>query len=117
MIRAIQLETAARLEKDSPALTNPAVAHCVEVWKSARQESLANGKDKYYAGRDAVLAYCAALPPLSGDQNISDFIACVGYGMAIEIFPETRGLNLLHAARVAHGTTPKETKKPKSAAA
>jgi len=112
MIKAIRLATVAHLEeKDSPALINPAVAHCVEVWISTRQESLENGKSEYNAGKDAALAYCAAMPPLSGAQNISDFIACVGYSLAIEIMPEARGANLLSAARIAHSTNPKETRK------
>jgi hypothetical protein len=117
MIKAIRLPAAARLEeKDSPALNNLAVARCVEVWKTTRQESLANGKSEYCAATDAALAYCAAMPPLSGHQNISDFIACVGYSIAIDLIPKERGTNLLYAARVALSTLPKETKKQPNAA-
>ncbi len=117
MIKAIQLATAARLEADgSPALANPAVARCVEIWKSTRLESLANGKSEFYSGRDAALAYCAALPPLYGQQNISNFIACVGYAIAIQILPEDKAANLLSAARIASSTSSKESKKPPSTA-
>src|SRR5271156_5546610 len=109
MIKAIRLATAASLEeKDAPALSNPAVSRCVELWKNTREESRANGKTEYDAGKDAVLAYCAALPPLSGPQNISDFIACVGYAMAIQIMQEERGAKLIYAARIAHSSAPKE---------
>jgi hypothetical protein len=114
MIKAIRLATAARLEEgDAPALNNPAVAHCVEVWKTARQESLASGKPEYKAEKDAANAYCAAMPPLSGHQNISDFIACVGYSLAIEIISEDKAAMLLTAARTAHSTVPKDLKEPK----
>jgi hypothetical protein len=116
MIKAIRLAAVAQLEdKDSPALINSTVAHCVSVWTSTREESLADGKSKFDAGRDAALAYCAAMPPLSGHQNISDFIACVGYSMAIGIIQEERATNLLNAARIAHSTSPKEKRSRPSA--
>jgi hypothetical protein len=117
MIKAIRPATAANLEEeDAPVLNNPAVAHCAEVWKTTRQQSLANGKPEYKALQDAALAYCAAMPLLSGHQNISDFIACVGYSLAIEIISKDRAATLLSAARIAHSTTMKEPKEAKKQA-
>jgi hypothetical protein len=114
MIKAIRLSTAGRLEeKDSPALLNPAVAHCVEVWKTTRQQSLANGESDYGAGSDAALAYRAAMPPLTGHQNIVDFIACVAYCMALEMIPEEKATSLLYAARTAFSIAPKEPQEAK----
>ena len=112
MIKAIRLATAAHLEdRDSPALINSAVAHCVSVWTNTREESLANGKAEHIAKHDATLAYCAAMPALYGHQNISDFVACVGYSMAIGILMEDKARNLLNAARIAYGASPKESRK------
>jgi hypothetical protein len=109
MIKAIRLATVAHLEdKDSPALINSAVAHCVSVWASARLESMEDGKSEFSADNDAALAYCAAMPPLCGQHNISDFIACVGYSMSIGILREDKATRLLNAARIAHTTRPKE---------
>jgi hypothetical protein len=102
MIKAIPPSKAARLEHDScPALENSAVTYCVEAWKTALKESLANGKIEFYAGLDAAKAYRGAMPPLSGHRNICDFIACVGYALAVEIIPEDAGGKLLYSAQVA----------------
>jgi len=114
MLKAIRLSTAGRLdEKDCPALLNPAVAHCVEVWTTTRKESLANGESDYGAGADAAMAYRAAMPPLICHQNIVDFIACVGYCMALEMIPEEKAANLIYAARTAFSMAPKEPKEAK----
>jgi hypothetical protein len=102
VIKAIQPSNAKRLEQDScPALENPAVTHCVEAWKSTHKESLASGKIEFYAGVDAAKAYRGAMPPLSGHQNVCDFIACVGYALAVEIIPEDAAGKLLYSAQVA----------------
>jgi hypothetical protein len=117
MLKAIQIKSTARLDEDAPALANPAIARCVQVWKSAFDESAAQGKSKFDAGQDATLAYCAALPPLAGDQNISDFIACVGYAMAIEIISPIKAPELLLVARIARAAISKEPRKTARAAA
>ncbi len=114
MLKAINPAPAEPInENASPALNNPAVSRCFEVWKTARQESMAKGKTEYSAEKVAALAYCAAMPLLSGYQNISDFIACVGFCMALEMIPEEKAAVLLSAARIAHSTTAKEPKQAK----
>jgi hypothetical protein len=56
------------------------------------------------------------LPPLSGDENIRDFIACVTQAMIADIILENSGTKYLYAAQVAHTTTRGQSKTPKSAA-
>jgi len=41
------------------------------------------------------------MPPLVGDHNIGDFIACITYGMLRGIFDREESRDLLHAAKVA----------------
>ena len=57
------------------------------------------------------IAYCAAMPKLSGATNIRDFIACVTYAMALDILPGNEGTRLLYAAQVAHMALTKRPKK------
>ncbi|HXR40466.1 MAG TPA: hypothetical protein VN776_15300 [Terracidiphilus sp.] len=102
MLKAIQPSTALPSEEASNSVPqNPAILHCVAVWKSTRQQSLANGRSEFYSGVDAAKAYCAVMPQLSGYQNICDYIACVGFGLVIDIIKEDRADKLLHAAQVA----------------
>jgi hypothetical protein len=42
------------------------------------------------------------MPPLSGHENIRDFIACVAQGILIEAISGSDGARLLYAAQVAH---------------
>ena len=56
------------------------------------------------------MAYRLAMPPLSGYQNICDFIACAGYGMLLGAIKESNGAKLLYAAQVALATVPRESK-------
>jgi hypothetical protein len=44
------------------------------------------------------------MPPLSGDENIRDFIACTAHGMLIDAISGTDAARLLYAAQVAHTT-------------
>jgi len=84
MLKAIQPSNAKNREKTHlPALKTPAVAFCLEVGKTTREQSLAQGKSEFYSGKDAAQAYCRAMPPLTGYQNICDFIACVSYGVIL----------------------------------
>lgn len=46
-------------------------------------------------------------PPLSGADNIRDFIACVAHGMLIAAIEGPAGARLLYAAQVAHCTLEK----------
>ena len=50
------------------------------------------------------------MPPLSGYQNICDFIACAGYGILLGAIKDENGTKLLYAAQVALATVPRESK-------
>ena len=93
----------------------PAVQRCCD----ARDRSLAESKAKdlsYYGTRQfAAQAYCAAMPDLSGSENIRDFIACTSYGMVNGLIDAIEGSKFLYAAQVASGVLrhePKEQKRP-----
>jgi hypothetical protein len=66
-----------------PSLQNPAVAYCCEVWESTLRRSLKEGKNLVFARVAAHKAYQRSLPPLTGDENIRNFIACVAQGILL----------------------------------
>jgi hypothetical protein len=113
MIEAIQPAAAESLEADfCPSLKNPAVALCTEVWRKIHAATIKQTSNVYTAERCAAKAYRLAMPPLSGYQNICDFIACAGYGMLLGAIKAENGSKLLYAAQVALATVPKESKTP-----
>jgi len=93
----------------SPALANSAVANCCRAFEASWDESLAEEEemdedeefDEYRAAKDAAIAFRSAMPPLSGKDNIRDFIACVAHGMLIGAIDEDKGTKLLYAAQIA----------------
>jgi nitrite reductase/ring-hydroxylating ferredoxin subunit len=97
----------------TPAITeNAAVAFCCNAYAEAHQAALANGKGPVFATLDAYAAYRAAMPALSGEQNIRDFVACTAHGMLIDAIDGSVGARLLYAAQVAHRTLHKSPPKP-----
>ena len=111
MITAIQPAAAENLEAAFyPSLKNPAVALCTEVWLKIHTATLKETGNVYTAERCAAKSYRLAMPPLSGYQNICDFIACAGYGMLLGAIKAENGSKLLYAAQVALATVPKESK-------
>ena len=94
----------------SPSLKNPAVALCNEAWVKIHGATLERTKNVYTAERCAAIAFRLAMPPLSGYQNICDFIACAGYGILLGAIKEKNAGKLLYAAQVALGTVSKESK-------
>jgi len=104
-------------EKLFPATSNPAVAHCQRVWLSVHEAAMKRQKYKDVAGMEAAQAYRRAMPPLSGYQNVCDFIACVGFGMLMGIIPETSAGKLLYAAQVTLSSASKRPKTPPGSAA
>jgi hypothetical protein len=71
--------------------------------------------DKSYAAYKAGPAYCKAMPPLAGYENIRDFLACAAHGILIEAIPQQRANQLLYAAQVALASLHFEPKPQKSA--
>ena len=128
---SFQQEVQARLVKqlEIPVLANPAIVRCREALNRVCRETLedlhldpATGgrlpddpnedeNDKLTAEerynelqkglKDAFKAYREAMPPLSGAQNIRDFIACVAHGMLMDVFSSEEASKLLYAAQVA----------------
>ena len=86
------------------------------AWIRVNKAERAKGKDRHNASKAANRAYLDAMPPLSGDENIRDFIACITQAMLADIILESSGTKLLYAAQVAHTTTRSQSKAPKSAA-
>jgi hypothetical protein len=101
----------------SPACANAAVARCCEACSRLFHAELAEGEDKLFPAHDAAKAYRNAMPPLSGYENIRDFIACTAHGMIIGAIYEDQGSKLLYAAQVALATLHREPspKEPKAA--
>jgi hypothetical protein len=87
------------------AYANPAVARCLNAWARANKAERAKGKNRSEASIEADCAYRDAMPPLAGDENIRDFIACVAHAMIVNIFMDSTATKLLYAAQVAHMTT------------
>jgi hypothetical protein len=55
------------------------------------------------------------MPPLSGSENISDFIACVAHAMTAQIISPFMSTKLLYAAQVAYMTNRGHSKPSKTA--
>ena len=106
-------EEASNAASQNPALQNPAVAHCHQVWASAFPRIHKRERNEFTAADRAAEIFRAAMPPLSGYQNIVDFIACVGYGMAVGAIVDQAGTRLLYAAQIALAALPKPPKNPK----
>jgi hypothetical protein len=92
-------------------LPNLVVDQCDRKFTEAAEQALREGKSDKVAKQIGRLAYCAALPKLSGASNIRDFIACITHAMALEIVPGNEGTRLLYAAQVAHMALTKRSHK------
>jgi hypothetical protein len=99
-----------------PAHANPAVAHCIHVWRSVYKTERARGESSYSAGSRASSAYRNAMPPLDGYSNIRDFIACVAQGVLLGAIEDRQSSKLLYAAQVALSAARLRQATPKPAA-
>jgi hypothetical protein len=110
-------ETAQATEdKSSPVSTNPAVETCCKAYARAFKAARKESDSRLHALDEGEKAFCNAMPPLSGYENIRDFIACVAQGMLIKAIPGSDGARLLYAAQVAHSTLRGQPMQPKSPA-
>lgn len=91
---------------------NPAVAHCCQVYNEAMQAARAQGESQYGSTQAGERAYRHAMPPLSGPDNIRDFIACVAHGMLLDAIKGSDGARLLYAAQIAYGAVEKPAPRP-----
>ncbi|MGA7256356.1 MAG: hypothetical protein WCF17_06475 [Terracidiphilus sp.] len=92
---------------DSPSTTNPAVQRCLDAGRNAFEQEIAISTDKSKANCAAREAYRNALPHLSGQQNVQDFIACVADGVLRGMLYDSESTRLLYAAQVAVGALPR----------
>jgi hypothetical protein len=92
-------------------IPNIPVSLCEKSFADATGLALQEGKSEAIVRQTGKLAYCFAMPKLSGAGNIRDFVACVTYGMLMGIIPGSEGTRLLYAAQVAHTTLTKRPKK------
>ena len=89
----------------NPKKGRVALKRCCAAWKRA-YDAYMEGKDgsditMFFAADDAGPAFCKAMPPLVGYENIRDFIACAAHGILINAIPEKRANQLLYAAQIA----------------
>jgi hypothetical protein len=105
------IEKAARYGGAYP-IPNLAVTLCEKSFETALTKAKEEGRSNSEIRVIGKIAYCHAMPRPSGASNIRDFIACVLYGMSVDIISGPEGTRLLYGAQVAHTAL---TKRPKSA--
>jgi hypothetical protein len=91
-----------------------AIARCILAKQRAMKKAIADGESKVGAEMKGERAFLRALPPLSGFDNIRDFIACVTYALATDVIIRSGAEPLLDAAKIALATLRHQ---PKSRAA
>jgi len=84
-----------------PSSTNKAVERCCEAMRRCVQTGIKTRSHSIYPAMDGSDSYCDAMPPLSGFDNIKDFIACTAHGILIGTIDRRKGTKLLYAAQVA----------------
>jgi hypothetical protein len=93
-------ETTHAQSTESPA--NAVVTRCIEAYADAMKDAVEHRKHHYDAAKEAGRAFRQRMPPLSGHENIRDFIACVAQGILMDVISGSDGARLLYAAQVAH---------------
>ena len=101
-------EQASQVYEHVSAAKNPAVALCYKSYSRALEEAEEQGRGRAAATLLAREIYRKAMPPLSGRENIRDFIACIAHGMLLRIIDSTEGTRLLYAAQVAQSSAERE---------
>lgn len=116
LVEAIPLSEFPSDDKRSRA----AIKRCCDAWQRAfnkflKEKNVSGDAANVFAAHRAAPAYCQAMPPLAGYENICDFIACAAHGILLDAIPEKRANQLLYAAQVALATLNREQKARKSA--
>jgi hypothetical protein len=103
---ALSAVNAGKAEADAPErpIQNPAVARCLRAWQRAYKKAINDDEDDYYAKCAGDRAFLRCMPPLSGFDNIRDFIACVTYAVVIGVVRHKDADHLLAAAKIALAT-------------
>jgi hypothetical protein len=87
--------------KLGPALKNPSIAYCHLACERGYRVGMKATKSRMLARKFAREAFCQALPPLSGLENIGNFLACVAFALATGVFVDGDGAQLIESAQVA----------------
>jgi hypothetical protein len=112
IVTSSEVDTARGPSDFERGLSHPAVAHCCQAGNLAFDAFYDKRNESNYKAHAAErLAYRRAMPPLQGSQNIRAFIACVTYGLLVEVFSERESTRLLYAAQVAWGTVRRTRRK------
>jgi hypothetical protein len=77
------------------------VARCVDAYNRTFKTERVTPREEIAAIRCAQKAFRAALPPLVGQENIRDFIACVAQAILLGAIETNDASKLLYAAQVA----------------
>jgi len=83
---------------------NPTLARCIRAWNRAYHKKLDEEETDFEAVEAGNRAYLRAMPPLAGDQNIRDFIACIAFASLTKLILQPTADHFLAAAKVALGT-------------
>jgi hypothetical protein len=95
---------------------SPAVQRCCAAHDRSLQESREQGLSEYKTSDKADKAYLAAMPELSGYENIRDFIACVSFGVLVGYISPIESPRFLYGAQVAISALRLEPKDKKGSA-
>ena|ERR1700729_3106281 len=101
---------------NSDSIQNEAVDRCNRAWQRAYNKEVADideDESTWPAQKAGNHAYLRAMPPLSGYQNICDFIACVAHALVIEAIGAKDSERLLAAAKIAVVALGREPAAPK----
>ncbi len=94
-----------------------AVRRCSRAWWRAYNAYVEEHPDDFFAkveaSNKAATAYFNAMPLLTGDDTVGDFIACISHGIVTGILPQDRSGQLLYAAQVALAAGQRLAKKKK----
>jgi hypothetical protein len=97
---------------------NDAVAECLRAWQITmdnERSKLDEDDNEDDAEKEANEAFLAAMPPLSGHQNICDFIACVTQAYMWDIIRHQQADHLFKAAKIAMSALRLDPQKASSA--
>lgn len=78
-------------DKPTPDSSNPAVETCSKAYARAYRAAKKESPSRLNAEERAEMAFRKAMPQLSGQENIRDFIACVAYGILIKAIEGPEG--------------------------
>jgi hypothetical protein len=99
-----------------PTSNNPAVRQCCDAYLAMHRACLAAGEGNVFSELDAEKAFRAAMPPLSGYQNICNFVACTAHGISIGAINKVQANSFLASAQAALAilrSQPETQEKPK----